>query len=83
MRYTLADRIVDLAKCMEREAVFRHLSDVFAEFLQDSESEVRTMATSRIAQFCTFLDGEVIIRKVVPALKKLSTDPFVHVRSTI
>ncbi len=78
----LADKIVEIGKCMDKESVVLHLSDVFANFLQDPESEVRTVAATRSAEFCKFMDGPTIIRKIIPALKKLSTDSFVHVRSS-
>ena len=81
MRYVLADKIIDIAKCLDREAVMQHLVDSFVSFLQDAESEVRTIATTRSAEFCKFMDGATIVKKVIPAMKKLSTDTFVHVRS--
>lgn len=81
MRYMLADRIVDAGKCMDKDTVVTNLSEIFSNFLQDTESEVRTIATTRSAEFSKFLDAGLIIRKVIPALKKLSTDSFVHVRS--
>lgn len=83
MRYMLADKIVDIAKCMDKESVVLNLVDLFANFLQDPEAEIRTIASTRSADFCKFLDSATIIRKVIPALKKLSTDTFVHVRSNI
>jgi serine/threonine-protein phosphatase 2A regulatory subunit A len=55
----------------------------FAGFLQDSESEVRTIAATRSGDFCKILDGPTIVKKILPALKKLATDPFVHVRKAL
>jgi hypothetical protein len=81
MRYMLADRIVELAKCLERDAILDHLVDCFCTFLQDPESEVRTTAATRSGDLCKFIDGATITKKVIPALKKLATDTFTHVRS--
>jgi len=83
MRYVLADKIVEVAKCLDREAIMQHLVDSFVSFLQDVESEVRAIATTRSAEFCKIMDGPTVVKKVIPALKKLSTDTFMHVRSMI
>lgn len=83
MRYMLADKIVEVGKCLDREAILECLVDCFATFLQDPESEVRTTATTRSGEFCKFIDGATIAKKIIPALKKLATDTFVHVRSKI
>lgn len=79
----LTDKIVDVAKCLDHDGILHYLSNYFASFLQDTESEVRTIAATRIGDFCKFLDGPTIVKKVVPALKKLATDSFVHVRSIL
>ena len=81
MRYLLAEKIVELARFIEKAEVTTQLTDFFAAFLQDTEAEIRSISASKSADFCKFLDGATIIRKIVPALKKLSTDSFVHVRS--
>ena len=43
----------------------------FCQFLQDSESEVRTAAVSKLGDFYRFMDANIIIAKVIPNLKKL------------
>jgi serine/threonine-protein phosphatase 2A regulatory subunit A len=81
IRFFMADKIVELAKCMDHEAIMHYLSNYFANFLQDTESEVRTIAATRSSEFCKFIDGPTVVKRVIPGLKKLSTDSFVHVRS--
>jgi len=51
--------------------------------LQNTESEVRTISASRSAEFCKFIDGTTIVKRIIPALKNLSTDSFVHVRKAL
>ena len=46
----------------------------FASFLKDVESEVRTAAVGRLAEFCKILDAPSIITKIIPSLKDLETD---------
>lgn len=70
----VADRIMDLAQGIGVDASREHLIGYYCNFLQDSESEVRTAAASRIAQFCRILDGPSVVNKVIPCLKKLQTD---------
>lgn len=83
IRYILADKIAEVGKCLDHDAVMHYLSNYFANFLQDAESEVRTVSASRTADFCKLVDGTTIVKRLLPALKKLSTDPFVHVRSNL
>lgn len=58
------------------ELAKEHLLPYFCGFLNDNESEVRTAAVSRIAEFAGILDTQTIIGKIVPCLKKLSSDSF-------
>ena len=81
IRYALADKIAEVGKSVDHDAVMHYLSNYFANFLQDAESEVRAVSASRTADFCKLVDGVTIVKRLLPALKKLSTDTFVHVRS--
>ena len=72
---------MDVGRCLDHDAIMHHLSNYFAAFLQDPEAEVRTTAAARSADFCKFLDGATIVKKIIPPLKKLATDPLMHVRS--
>ena len=47
------------------------------------ESEVRTAAVGRLAEFCKILDAPSIITKIIPSLKDLETDQFTYVRSAL
>jgi serine/threonine-protein phosphatase 2A regulatory subunit A len=44
---------------------------------------VRTAAIAKLGEFYRFLDGNTIIAKVVPNLKKLQADQFVYVRAAL
>ena len=78
MRYVLADKIVDLAKCLGPEM----LIEIFINFLQDPEGEVKVITVSRSSEFCKFMNSSAIIANVIPHLEKLSTDTLMPVRST-
>ena len=80
MRFVLAEKIVELARCLSPD---QSLAEVFIAFLQDSEGEIRTISASKSAEFCKSMDSASIIRKVIPALKKLSTDSLMHVRKAL
>jgi serine/threonine-protein phosphatase 2A regulatory subunit A len=77
----LADKIAEVAKFIDKDFISQSLTNFYANFLQDPEAEVRFAATTRLADFCSFIDGAMIVRKVIPPLKILATDSFNHVRS--
>lgn len=71
IRYLIADRIMDLTVIGPDQARV-HLMPAFVSFLKDTESEVRTAANSRLAEFCKFInDSELVIKQVLPCLKEL------------
>lgn len=53
-----------------------HLLPYFCNFLSDSESEVRTAAVGKLAEFSKIIDANSIVNKIIPCLKKLQTDSF-------
>ena len=76
LRYLVADKIVELAKGGDQA----HLLPYYVKFLDDPESEVRTASVSRLGEFSKMLNGEDIVKKIAPCLKKLSNDTFQYVR---
>lgn len=52
IRYLVADRVMDLAKAIGFESAKEVLLPYYAGFLNDTESEVRTAAVSRLKEFC-------------------------------
>ena len=48
---------MELAHGIGQDASREHLLGYYCGFLQDSESEVRTAAASRLAEFCRILDA--------------------------
>lgn len=67
---------MDLAQGIGYDQAKDQLLPYFVSFLSDSESEVRTAAVSRLADFCRILDAQNIVAKIIPCLKKLQTDTF-------
>jgi serine/threonine-protein phosphatase 2A regulatory subunit A len=51
--------------------------------LTDKESEVRTAAVSRIADFSKILESDCIVQNILTTFKALSTDQLVYVRSAL
>ena len=74
IRYLVADRIMDLSTGIGVDCARENLLPYYCGFLQDSESEVRTAAVSRLADFSKVLDANNIVTKIIPCLKKLQTD---------
>ena len=71
IRFLVADRIMDLATGIGFDQAKANLLPYFCNFLNDSESEVRTAAVGRISDFCKILSADDIVKKVIPCLKKL------------
>jgi serine/threonine-protein phosphatase 2A regulatory subunit A len=61
IRYLVADRIIELTNGIGNDLAKDQLLPYFVNFLQDSESEVRTAAASRISVFCKILDANTVI----------------------
>ena len=79
----VADRIMDIATGIGFDQAKEALLPFYASFIKDAESEVRTAAVGRLSEFCTILDAQSIITKIVPSLKDLETDNFTYVRSAL
>lgn len=79
----VADRIMDLARGIGFDQAKEVLLPFYAAFLKDAESEVRTAAVGRLADFCKIIDAQSIIIKIIPNLKDLEGDTFTYVRSAL
>jgi len=60
-----------------------HLASYYCQFLEDTESEVRTAAVRRLSGFSKILEAKVLIQNVIPSLNKLQTDQFTYVRQAL
>lgn len=60
-----------------------HLTPYFCQFLEDTESEVRTAAVRRLSDYGQVLEAKLIIQTIIPSLVKLQTDQFVYVRQAL
>lgn len=79
----LCDGIGKLGNSMGQDATQDHLLPLFAAFLKDTESEVRTAALNRLGDFAGFLTSEQICSKIVPTFAELQKDTFVYVRAAL
>jgi serine/threonine-protein phosphatase 2A regulatory subunit A len=71
IRYLVADKIMELSEGIGIENSKEHLTTYFCQFLEDTESEVRTAACRRLNDFAKILDAKVLIANVIPSLVKL------------
>ena len=71
IRYLVADKLMDITKEIGEDVAREHLSTYYIQFLEDTESEVRTAAIRRLSDFGRILDADTLIKSVIPLLKKL------------
>ena len=83
IRYLVADKIMEITNGIGVENSKEHLTTYYVQFLEDTESEVRTAAVRRLCDFGKVLDPKVLIQNVIPNLKKLQTDQFGYVRQAL
>jgi len=62
---------MDLTNYIGIDVAREHLASYYIQFLEDTESEVRTAAIRRLSDFGKILDAETLINSVIPLLKKL------------
>jgi len=74
IRYLVADKIIQITDAIGVENVKEHLATYYCQFLEDTESEVRTAALKRLSEFGKYLDQKMLISNVVPSLNKLKID---------
>jgi len=82
VRYILAEKIVEFAKILDKEYVNTVLCEYFLKFLQENEAEVRTISALKIGDFLGLLEM-ASISKILPIIKKLSTDTQSNVRKSL
>lgn len=61
IRYLVADKIMELTNGIGLENSKEHLTSYYCQFLEDSESEVRTAAVRRLSDFGVILDAKILI----------------------
>jgi serine/threonine-protein phosphatase 2A regulatory subunit A len=71
IRYLVADKIMEISSGIGIENSKEHLTSYYCQFLEDTESEVRTAAVRRLSDFGKILDAKTIIQSVIPSLIKL------------
>ena len=71
IRYLVADKIMEITDAIGVENSREHLSSYYCQFLEDSESEVRTAAVRRLAEYGKVLEQKMLIQTVIPSLNKL------------
>ena len=83
IRYLVADKIMDITNVIGIENAREHLTTYYCQFLEHTESEVRTAAVRRLSDFGMILDAQFLISTIIPSLQKLKTDQFTYVRQAL
>ena len=83
LRYMMTEKIIDLAKILDKESFNNVLCEYFAKFLEDPEAEVRAISASKVSEFAAFMEPDAVLHKIVSGFKKLAVDSQVHVRSKL
>ena len=71
IRYLVADKIIELSEGIGLENSKEHLTTYYYQFLEDTESAVRTAAVRRLSGFAKVLEAKTLIQSVIPSLNKL------------
>lgn len=79
----IADRIIELAGAVGNDIAKDQFLPFYKTFLEDKESEVRTAACGKLADFCQIVDAAAIISQFIPQIKTLQTDQFQYVRQAL
>lgn len=83
IRYLIADRIMELSKAVGPDIAKDNFLQFYCGFMEDKESEVRTAASAKLADFISLIDSATIIGKIIPLVKTLQTDQFQYVRQAL
>lgn len=51
IRYLVADKLMEISEAIGIDTAKEHLTSYFCQFLEDTESEVRTAAARRLSDF--------------------------------
>jgi serine/threonine-protein phosphatase 2A regulatory subunit A len=61
IRYLVADKIMEISNGIGLENSKEHLTSFYCQFLEDTESEVRTAAVRRLSDFGKIIDPKILI----------------------
>jgi serine/threonine-protein phosphatase 2A regulatory subunit A len=74
VRYLLTDKLVELSDKLGAEQKVLLIYQIFIKSLQDTESEVRTAACTKLAEVARIMSPEEVIRHILPNLATLGND---------
>ncbi|KAA6392878.1 MAG: putative Serine/threonine-protein phosphatase 2A 65 kDa regulatory subunit A beta [Streblomastix strix] len=69
VRYKTAESISSI--CAKKKNLGSELLNVYLEFMNDEESEIKTAAANQLSKYCQFLSNDEIVTKVIPVLKRM------------
>lgn len=79
IRHGLVSLIDEIANKMGLQRN-QHILPLYAEFLADTEPEVRSVALKKLPHLVALFNSAAIISDLLPPMHELKTDPIVFVR---
>jgi serine/threonine-protein phosphatase 2A regulatory subunit A len=85
IRYTVAEKIFELGSVLGKESNKKNMLPYFIKFLQDPESEIKTIAATKLAAYAELLDADDLVTKIIPIIKPLAQpeNSPQHVRAAV
>jgi len=80
VRYMVAEHFRALCESMGADVVRNELVAYYVKLTQDTEAEVRTAAGIKIAEVCSLIPKELLIKDVLAPIETLVYDKSEHVR---
>lgn len=86
VRWSVAENICSLCERFGKDITKEYFVEVFSRFLCDMEAEVRAAAAFKATAMANLIawDSETtVVDSLMPAIKKLASDPSEHVKSAL
>lgn len=81
VRFVIAELFSSITKIMQDRLV--DCINIYVQYIQDYEAEVRTAALSQLEAFCSMISKDSLEKTILPALNDLLTDPHPYVRASL
>jgi serine/threonine-protein phosphatase 2A regulatory subunit A len=79
----VAEHFKALCEAVGSDVVRNELVGFYVKLTNDSEAEVRTAASFKIAEVSALIPRELLIKDVLPSVKQLVSDKSEHVRAAL
>ncbi|ETO01085.1 hypothetical protein RFI_36355 [Reticulomyxa filosa] len=83
VRYVAAEHYMDLCNMLDDDMVKVSMLELYVNFLNDTEPEVRAVALSELPGVCVIVGRELTEEKLIPAVQVKGKDPNKYVRAAL